>query len=110
MRHGRDSGDGATHETGSAAGDQASLHAGRGREDPPARDTERQTPFVVRVGVEEARSYPAGSRAEAVANLDRAAADLRDTILAALDPILRPVLNLLERSLSALGMHTRRRG
>jgi hypothetical protein len=37
--------------------DQAPLHAQGGREATPARDTQGSTPFVVRVGLEAARSY-----------------------------------------------------
>jgi hypothetical protein len=40
-----------------SAGDQAPLHDPGGRETPPARDSQGSTPFVVRVGLEAARSY-----------------------------------------------------
>jgi hypothetical protein len=41
------------------AKNQAPLHTQGGRETTPARDTQGQTPFVVRVGIEAARSYHA---------------------------------------------------
>jgi hypothetical protein len=46
-----------TQETHTPATGQAPLHAQGGRETTPARDTQGQAPFVVRVGLEAARSY-----------------------------------------------------
>jgi hypothetical protein len=51
-----------------SAGDQAPLHDPGGRETPPARDSQGSTPFVVRVGLEAARSYPA-SQGESASDL-----------------------------------------
>jgi hypothetical protein len=55
-------------ETPTPATGQAPLHAQGGRETPPARDTQGSTPFVVRVGLEAARSYPA-SQGESASDL-----------------------------------------
>jgi hypothetical protein len=52
-----------TQETPTPATGQAPLHAQSGRETPPARGQGRSAPFVVRVGLEAARSYPARQRA-----------------------------------------------
>jgi hypothetical protein len=51
------------HDSGRSSTDQAPLHDPGGPETPPARDTQGSTSFVVRVGLEAARSYPARQRA-----------------------------------------------
>jgi hypothetical protein len=57
-----------TENPDESSSDQAPLHAQSGRETPPARDTQGSTPFVVRVGLEAARSYPA-SQGESASDL-----------------------------------------
>jgi hypothetical protein len=51
--------------------DQAPLHAEGGRETPPARDPQGSTPFVVRVGLEAARSAATRSSKESGVEIDR---------------------------------------
>jgi hypothetical protein len=56
----RDTGDSSTR-----AANPASLHAGGGHKDPPARDTQGSTPFVVRQFVEASRRYRRKKRSAA---------------------------------------------
>jgi hypothetical protein len=49
-------------DSSTRAANQAPLHAGSRREDPPPRDTQGSAPFVVRVGLEAARSYRSEER------------------------------------------------
>jgi hypothetical protein len=86
-----------------SSSDQASLHAGGGREDPPARDTQGSAPFVVRVGLEAARNYPTRQRKSADDRIHRITdaeffdEQRRAAILAALDEY--------EHALRALDLH-----
>jgi hypothetical protein len=88
--------------------DQAPLHTGGRRETPPARDTQGSTPFVVRVGLEAARSAATRSGKQSGVAIDRDA--FYDCFGIYPDDLRRSFATALELALRPVELHTRRRG
>jgi hypothetical protein len=97
-----------TQETATPATGQAPLHAQSGRETPPARGTGGSTPFVVRVGVEAARSAATRSGKQSGVEIDRD--EFYECFGIYPDELRRSFATALELALRPVELHPRRRG
>jgi hypothetical protein len=95
-------------ETPTPATGQAPLHAQGGRESAPARGATRSAPFVVRVGLEAARSAATRSGKQSGVEIDRD--EFYECFGIYPDELRRSFATALEFALRPVELHSRRRG